>query len=362
MRLSPAIRITLAWTPFFLLWVLFTLAFMGVSVRDALMSGIVSTGSAALLGLPVWYLTGRLAWPDRIGMRFVGTHALAGFPYAVLWTLVGYVVASVEMQTSVFDLLRESRILGWRLLMGIWLYVIVAGISYAIQTRDRLREQERVAARAEALALQARLASLRGQLNPHFLFNALNSITTLIRHDPKNAEKAVERLADLLRYALDGGDQSTVSMHEEWEFTQEYLEMQRLRFGDRLRYDMTAEPGALSYAVPPFVLQPLVENAVEHAISNRPEGGFVNIAARVGDGVLLLSVEDDGPGIGSANARPGHGHGLSTLSARLEAVYGDRGSLALDRSVLGGTRAIVMLPSHPAGAFGSVRETVEEAL
>ncbi len=359
MRLSPIIRIALAWTPFFLLWVLFTLAFMEVGMRDALMSGIVSIGSAALLGQPVWYLTGRVAWPDRIGIRFVGIHTLAGFLYAALWTFVGYVVASFEMQTSVLDLMRESRILGWRLLMGIWLYVIVAGISYAIRTRKRLREQESVAARAEALALKARLASLRGQLNPHFLFNALNSITTLIRHDPVTAEKAVERLADLLRYALDGDDRTTVSMHEEWEFTQEYLEMQRLRFGDRLRYDMTAESTPLSCPVPPFVLQPLVENAVEHAISIRPEGGFVKIGAHLDGDVLQILVEDDGPGFELPSARPGHGHGLSTLGKRLEAVYGSGASLVLSRSELGGTRAVVTLPAASVDILEGISETEE---
>jgi signal transduction histidine kinase len=343
---NTVVRLALAWTPFFLLWVLFTMAFMEIDVGEAVLSGLVSTGTAAVLALPVWRFTGRLQWPDRIAPGFVLAHLAAGFPYALAWTVAGYAVFAVEMQASIIELIRNSGIFGWRLLMGYWLYAIVAGVSYAVRTRHRLREQERVAARAEALALKARLATLRGQLNPHFLFNALNSVTTLIRHDPARAEEAVGRLADLLRYSLDEGTQTAVSMEDEWQFTRGYLEMQQLRFGDRLRFQMDATPGALACSVPPFVLQPLVENAVEHAVSPRTEGGTVHISADLTATQLVLTIEDDGPGITPSEDRSGHGHGLTTLRARVAATYGDAGSLKINRSGLGGVCARLALPVH----------------
>lgn len=337
-------RLLLAWIPFFLLWVLFTLAFMETSVTDALVSAVVSTVSAAILGLGVWHFAGWLPWPDRSSPKFVIAQFVAGFPFALLWTIAGYATHSVRMGVSILELMKDSAIFGWRLLMGFWIYAIVAGVSYAVRTRRRLQEQERIAVRAEALALQARLASLRGQLNPHFLFNALNSVTALIRHDPGRAETAVARLAELLRYALDDGDETSVSLEDEWRFTEGYLEMQRLRFGERLRYEAVFNEGTLAHTVPPFVLQPLVENAVEHALSPRTAGGFLSIRASIQERGLVLTVEDDGPGIQNGRNRPGHGHGLETLRARLEALFGGAGYLVTERSAYGGVRAEVVVP------------------
>jgi len=180
---------------------------------------------------------------------------------------------------------------------------------------------------------------LRAQLNPHFLFNALHSVNALIRRDPRKAEQAVEQLADLLRYTLDEGNESLVPLDDEWAFTRGYLELQSIRFGDKLRYVSEFAEGVLSCLVPPFILQPLVENAVEHGISTRTEGGEVRIGAALKDGVLLLRVEDDGtsartgqpgrdPGRDSAGGRVrGHGSGLDVLRQRLDALYGEHGHL-----------------------------------
>ncbi len=324
-------RYALAWTPFLVLWVLLMLVFTNDPIDRVLLSGIESTLSAALLGIPVWWISARVPWPDRITPRFCLVHVAAVIPYALGWAVSAYLFSSLRMDEPLVETIVNSDVFRWRVLMGAWLYAIVAGVSHAVRNRNRLREQERIASRAEALALEARLAALRAQLNPHFLFNALHSANALIRRDPEKAEQAVEQLADLLRYTLDEGNEALVPLDEEWAFTRGYLKLQSIRFGDKLRYVSEFADGSLSCLVPPFILQPLVENAVEHGISTRTEGGEVRILGTLKDGVLVLRVEDDGSS--ARNGRPGadlgsgHGSGLAVLRQRLEALYGERGRL-----------------------------------
>jgi LytS/YehU family sensor histidine kinase len=188
------------------------------------------------------------------------------------------------------------------------------------------------------------VTALRAQLNPHFLFNALHSLTTLIQDDPVAAQRAVDKLGELLRYALDESDDEEVLLREEWAFTQSYLELERLRYEDRLRVDAWVDKAALAISIPPFSLQPLVENAVRHAIAVRPEGGRIEIDARVSNGNLEITVQDDGPGADVEDVAPASGLGLRSLRERLAALYGDRAGIALHGD--GGFRAHMVIPVH----------------
>ena len=199
------------------------------------------------------------------------------------------------------------------LLEGFWIYTMVAGFSYATQTRRR-------AAEAETHLALARLDALRSRLQPHFLFNALHTVGALVRHDPAEAEGAVEKLGDMLRYTLRDGESDVVPFAEEWEFTRRYLEFEQLRYGDRLRVRSEIDSRALVCSAPSFALQTLVENSVHHCISRRAEGGEVAISAITNGDRLKISVRDDG-GNGIAS-EAGAGYGLNALRERLEAMYG----------------------------------------
>jgi hypothetical protein len=210
--------------------------------------------------------------------------------------------------------------------------------------RSLALERERLL-RAEARAHQARLAALRLQLQPHFLFNALNAVSTLVADDrPAEANRMLARLADFLRATLDRKDAVEVPLGDEIEFTRRYLDIEEVRFGGRLRIHVDLDPDARAALVPPMILQPLVENAVRHAILPRASGGAIGIVAAREDGCLRLGVHDDGPGPepGDEAARPGLG--LANTRQRLEELYGERAELTLGRSARGGLAVSLRLP------------------
>jgi LytS/YehU family sensor histidine kinase len=172
---------------------------------------------------------------------------------------------------------------------------------------------------SERVASEARLASLESRVRPHFLFNSLNSAIALIPEAPARAEQVLERLAALLRFSLDAQQVRLVPLADEIRVVVDYLEIERVRFGDRLRYRVEVASELEAHVVPAFALQTLVENSVKYAVAPRASGGEIRITARVEAGRLHLAVEDDGPGF--AGPIPS-GHGLDTLRARLETLYG----------------------------------------
>lgn len=216
---------------------------------------------------------------------------------------------------------------------------------------DLLAHRERLL-RAEALAHQARLRALRLQLNPHFLFNSLNAISTLIREGSKDeANRMLTRLADFLRATLDRTETDEVPLSEEIDFACRYLDLEETRFGERLRVDISVAEGTEGALVPPLILQPLVENAVRYAILPREGGGAIAITAARSDGWLTLGVDDDGPGMeGAPAAPPGVGH--TNIRQRLAELYGPGAELRLSRSRSGGLAASIRLPFRvaPGGA------------
>lgn len=184
-----------------------------------------------------------------------------------------------------------------------------------LELRTRQLEEER----ARKLALAAQFSSLESRVRPHFLFNTLNSISALIREHPERAERMVEQLSALLRFSLDASVRQTVPLRHELKLVNDYLEIEKTRFNERLRFslDVPAELGATP--VPPFALQTLVENSVKHAIAPRREGGEIRVTARAEEGGVRLEVRDDGPGF-APNAIIS-GHGLDNLQARLAALF-----------------------------------------
>ena len=339
----------LAWLPPTLLYAVAVAVQPETAWWHGLISGTVIVGAAALAGVLVWHLSGRLPFTGRWRTGFVLIHLSAALVYAAFWLGVvqGWLllVATREVAAMV---MRQAGI--WQFSTGVYVYGLIAGVSYLVRTQKQLRERETAAARAEAAAVRAQLQSVRANLNPHFLFNALHAVGSLVRSDPAAADRAIERLGSLLRHSLDHSSRESVPLGQEWEFVQSYLELEQLRLGDRLRLECELEPAALDINVPPFLLQPLVENAVRHGIAARPDGGTIRVQAQRRNGTLALQIADDGAAVNDARATAGTGLGLEGVRQQLDARYGGRAKLQVQRSEGGGYTVTVTLPLAPEQA------------
>ncbi|MGD8496174.1 MAG: histidine kinase [Gemmatimonadales bacterium] len=345
-RPLAVLKVLLAWGPLYVLWILFVLSYDdAATLPGAAFGGLVSIGLAAVLGFAVWAASGRLPWPDRLRIGFYVRHLALGSVYSAVWVASGYAVAALRSGNSFLGLLAESRVLGWQFILGLVLYGLVAGVSYALRIRERLVEQERIAANAEALADRARLTALRARVNPHFLFNALHTVGALVREDPAAAERSVERLGDLLRHALNEGREALEPLATEWEFTRAYVDLERLRFGDRLRITTDLESDVLAQRVPPLTLQPIVENVVRHAVERTSRPVEIRIVARQRDGGLEIEVSDDGPGASPVLDGGQGGFGLAAVRERLRAICGPGAAVEVTSTPGAGFRVRLFVPA-----------------
>ncbi len=223
-----------------------------------------------------------------------------------------------------------------------WAVVLVA---HTVEFYRMYRDREVRTARAEAALATAQLHALESQLHPHFLFNTLNSIASLIPEDPVAAEEMVESLSELLQATLRRHGVHEIPLAEELALADEYLRIQERRFSDRLRVERVIDPGLLDVFVPPLILQPLVENAIRHGIAPRRSGGTLSVRARSSGDLIALSVEDDGVGFDdTSGARHATGLGIANTRARLEQLYGRSGIIDVRSREMGGTVATVSIP------------------
>ena len=205
----------------------------------------------------------------------------------------------------------------------------------------KLEEQER-------LLLHARMEALQNQINPHFLFNTLNSISSLVRFDPDKARDVISKLATILRRLLNSAD-SFVPLREEVEFIDNYLDIEVVRFGhDKLRVVKELDPASLDVMVPSMLLQPLVENSIKHGLSSMVEGGSIYLRSRLADSGLVIEVEDDGVGMAATqqveSSGRGAGIGMANISERLQVLYGDTARMTIDSQEGKGTLVRIRLP------------------
>jgi LytS/YehU family sensor histidine kinase len=213
--------------------------------------------------------------------------------------------------------------------------------------RRRAREHELREESMRRQAMKAELAAIRARTDPHFLFNSLNTVAGLIEEDPQRAAQVLQRMAALFRYALDGSRAEHVSLGDEVRAVRTYLELEGLRFGDRLQWSVAVDEALFDWRVPSLLLQPVVENAVSHGIAPRRGPGRIEVRASARDGRLCIEVEDDGAE-GPASARSGSGTALADLEDRLRLSYGRAASLARDRGgILGGYRVRIVVPHAP---------------
>ena len=287
--------------------------------------------------------------------RLRGRSGLLRFPLLVLTLLSGAVLGSVVVLGAYpLLVLREPRLAVAVVSINGLLALVVGGIvlgyeEMRLRLQATLREMEEVRlveARLREEAARAELAALQARINPHFFFNTLNTIASLLEEDVRAAEELLETFGNLFRYAFDVSDAVPVPLGREVAFTRDYLRIERTRFGDRLRVAWDLDPGSLGVRVPGLILQPLIENAVGHGLAPRARGGRIDISAAVEGPLLRIDVADDGVGLPDAGERLiRDGHGLGNVARRLETFYGGRAALVLTPAPGGaGARARITLP------------------
>ncbi len=231
----------------------------------------------------------------------------------------------------------------------LYIGVLSAGIArdYFFRYRSRERETARLqseTAQLEAQLAEAKLAALNAQLNPHFLFNTLHAVSSLVERDPRGVRRMIARLSELLRYTLEGGHEPVVAVGQEIAFLERYLEIMQIRFDDRLEIDVQVGDDARDALVPSLILQPLVENAVKHGVEKVAGTGRIEITARRHDNQLVLSIGDNGPGRTKSENGDERGVGLRNIRQRLEQLYGGAQSLTFLERPGGGTIARIEMP------------------
>jgi signal transduction histidine kinase len=251
-----------------------------------------------------------------------------------------------------------------RFLADYFTYFIVAAICFAYEHFVRSREQEAQAQALRAELAQAQLQALRMQVNPHFLFNTLNAIAVLVRGgETGKAGRTLRLLSDLLRATFKGADVQMVPLREEIDLVERYLEIEQVRFGERLQVEIDVDPAASEVPVPYLLLQPLVENAVRHGIAPHAEAGLVRVTAASSPGEggdhVELTVADSGPGFPSENpdeVTDDDGVGLSNTMRRLDTLYGDHHTFELGTAAEGGARVTIRVPTDPGATAFDVEE------
>lgn len=314
--------------------------------------GVLSWCVWALLTPPIVWLARRYSLVGAAWKRSLLVHVPAFLTlYAVHIAATTYITLVVRP----FDNMGDSPTDFWSRFLSrikgafgadLLVYGAVVGVCYAIDYYSKYREREFLASQLEAQLAQAQLDSLRMQLHPHFLFNTLNGIVGLVRDNENQAAVSMlVGLSDLLRHALEHSNEQEVELSEELNFIKLYLDIQQMRFSDRLKIEIDVDIGVLKALVPNLILQPLTENALRHGIGRSMASGLVGISAHVENGLLNLRVFDNGAGLASNwQLKSSGGIGLANTAARLQQLYGEKHRLDVRNREGGGVEVLVVIP------------------
>jgi sensor histidine kinase YesM len=324
----------------------------------------ITWGQALKISVAQWSAWGGLAliiiWIDRrlpIARDALFQRFLVHVPLSVIFTVAYTYLYHANLM--VLDAPRDASLLAGGVLSTAWrvihrnttfFYWVIVGTYIAVDYQNYLKNRLVRTAELERLLSDARLNVLRTQLQPHFLFNALNAISAHIENDPRTARLMLERLGDLLRLSLDHIDHQEIGLDQEMAFVERYLQLQAMRFEDRLHISMSVTPDAHDALVPSFILQPLVENAVQHGAAARSANGTIAVEAWRDNGTVRLAVRDNGPGLPPGwTVENSEGIGIANTRERLRHLYGEQNqSLKISEEPGGGVRVDLSLPFRPS--------------
>ena len=369
------------------------IAFEGAILMGVIGGRLAGAAGGALVSLPALFLGEWLTLPMNVLagllaglLRHIAGDREAIWSFSPLFDLSIYHwirrsirKSFIDWQTSFFFLILGLEFLRIHLYRAfprrifaldsdnIWVTLaIYAGTVMAVAIALKVLNNVRIEMKLEQqerLLLQARMEALQSQINPHFLFNTLNSVSSLVRRDPDSAREMIVKLGNILRRLLRKGD-SFVPLREEFEFLDDYLDIEVARFGhDKLKVVKELEPGSLDYLVPSMILQPLVENAVKHGFASKVDGGSIHIRSRNAGQRVVIEVEDDGVGMPAAGASTSSGTGIGMLNVtqRLQVVYGNAAQITVESQPGRGTLVRLVLPVlHAEEMGGSVAGAIYE--
>jgi len=349
------------WAVIFLCWTGFALFFTSQSYMfQARSAGTIEWKGTLfnwLLGSYTWFALTPLVlklsnrFPLQRGklLRSVAVHAIA----APLFNITNIVLFVIALGVITGPRLEARSLLEsvWHFVIaefhgGMLVYWVIIGVSQATDYYRRYRERELLASNLETRLVKAQLDALRMQLHPHFLFNALNSVSVLMRKDVDAADRMLLQLSGLLRVTLARNAAHEIRLRQELEILERYLEIEQIRFQDRLTVRTRVDPSALDALVPQLFFQPLVENAIRHGISDRETGGVIDIRAERQNGMLCLQVRDNGPGLNTPRGNLVEGVGLSNTRSRLEYLYGSGSRFEVGDAEEGGLIVTAAFPFH----------------
>jgi signal transduction histidine kinase len=325
-----------------------------VSWGQALYWGLGDWYEWAILAPSIFWLSRRFSFERNRWRQALGVHFIAGLIFSVVHLLLCCLAEQLQgwvQGHSVSFPASFQRLFTNRFHFNLAVYGLVVCAWHAWAYYWKYREREAQAVELAGRLAQAQLQALRMQLNPHFLFNTLHAVSSLMLRDVVAANRMITRLGELLRLTLESTDQQEVSLQQELEFLRRYLEIEQIRFGDRLAVRVEVEPATLEASVPNLILQPLVENAIRYAIEPNTAPGEIKLAAVRNNGQLLLQVSDNGHGGEARESQKVNGAwiaregiGLSNTRQRLRQLYGEKQNLELKRHDSGGLLVSITIP------------------
>ncbi len=334
MLLNPVQRRLSNYAVYIIFWFLLTLvnilvltAGLKLDIMYAAADSIVFNSILALLSLSFWYTVQYIPLETTGLIKIIFSHFTGSIAASFLWVLISYfLLNSIISVQSYNEFLLNS--LGWRFLFGIIFYFFIISLYYVIVYYTRLQERSKKESELKNLITLAELRTLKFQINPHFLFNALNSLNALTTADPRRAGIMTLKISDFLRYSLSNNERQKNKLSEELKMLRLYMEIEKIRFEDKFEYTEKIDPECLDIEVPAMILQPLIENAFKHAVYEAPEGlikiyltaGLLNNNLKI---TLLNNFEDSG-------SNKGAGLGLKNTSERLELLFNRRGVLDIN--------------------------------
>ncbi len=319
-----------------------------VSWSQALLSSAADWFLFALLSVPIFRFARRFRFHKANWVQMLVIHFTVSLYFSLLYIGLRSGLAIFQswmMGSPLLFIVTFQKLFIKAFHLNLWIYWVVIAVAHALDYYQRFHERELKTSELETNLVRARLHALQMQLNPHFLFNTLHSISALIHVDIVAADRMISQLSQLLRSALDSSNEQEVLLQREVDFLRRYLEIEGTRFGERLRFEFKIEEETLRCYVPNLILQPLVENAIRHGIEPHARPGLIQISGRIEGSNLHLSVADNGDGL-KTRTSTSPGIGMANTRQRLEQLYGPRHRIELESSREKGLTVHLVIPKH----------------
>lgn len=292
-----------------------------MSFTDAIVSFVLF----ALLGILVWYPTRYIPFQKRTPVSSITAHFVVAILIILIWLVLTIsILGAVFSENEDYNIFLQTSIF-WRAILGVLIYLVLILVYYLVINARSLNEKVKAEERLRTLVKESELNMLKAQINPHFLFNSLNSVSSLIMSNPEEAQEMIHKLSDFIRYSLKHRENEYVTLKEEIRRMQDYLSIEKVRFGDKLIYKVETDNECSDVEVPTMILQPLIENAIKHGVYESLEPVEVSFSCSVKNGYLVLElINDFDP---KQPSRKGTGVGLQNVSERIRLVYDSEGSI-----------------------------------